>query len=296
MLRPEAHTVIVTVDGANSVSETNETDNSKSFNFTPQSPTDLPHKFLMPIGLTANRDWAITNYADVNPAPGVGEDYNGGDYQYDGHDAIDAGPWGFEWQDRGLPILAAADGTVTQVFDGSFDRETATNGNQGNYVLLTHGNGWQTLYYHFAADTITVKVGNTVKQGQVIGLMGSSGNSTGTHLHYNAVYRGCQVEAGYSPSDYWMTPLPYGGDVPASTMDSGITNYAPSADLGERISPYVDFGTTQSGLVYAWVKVYGMTTTDTLTWRWIRPNGTSLRQRRLFARWRLQVLMVVLDS
>ncbi len=271
---PGAHTVTVTVDGANSVSETNETDNSKTFNFTPQSPTDLPQKFLMPIGLTANRDWAITNYADVNPEPGVGEDYNGGDYHYDGHDAIDAGPWGFEWQDRGIPILAAADGTVTQVFDGSFDRETSFNSNQGNYVLLTHGNGWQTLYYHFAADTITVKAGNTVKQGQVIGLMGSSGNSTGTHLHYNAVYRGCQIEAGYSPSDYWISPLPYGGDVPAATLDSGVTNHNPTADLGERISPYVDFGTTQSGLVYAWVKVYGMTTTDTLTWRWIRPNGT----------------------
>ncbi len=271
---PGAHTVTVTVDGANTVSETNESDNSKTINFTPQAPTDLPQKFLTPIGLTANRDWAISNYADVNPLTGAEADYNGGNYEYDGHDAIDAGPWGFEWQDRGFPVLAAADGTVTQVFDGSFDRETSFNSNQGNYVLLTHGNGWQTLYYHFAADTITVKVGNAVKQGQVIGLMGSSGSSTGTHLHYTALYRGCEVEVGYSPSHYWLSPLPYGGDVPAATMDSGVTNYVPTADIGERVSPYVDFGTTQSGSVYAWVKVYGSTTTDTLTWRWIRPNGT----------------------
>ncbi len=63
-----------------------------------------------------------------------------------------------------MPIYAAADGVVTQVLDGEFDRQTATTGAQGNYVRIAHGNQWDTLYYHFAANSITVKVGDSVKR------------------------------------------------------------------------------------------------------------------------------------
>src|SRR5439155_15980759 len=166
-----------------------------------------------------NALWVIGNYADVDPRVGFRSDYRGGNFQYDGHDAIDAGPIEFAKTDAGMPIYAAADGVVTEVLDGVFDRQTATPGPNGNHVWIDHGNNWQTLYYHMSANTITVKVGDHVKQGQVIGLMGSSGNSTGPHLHFNPFYRGCQVEMGYDTATYETQPMPYSGDVGPLALD-----------------------------------------------------------------------------
>ena len=57
-------------------------------------------------------------------------------------------------------------------------------GGYGNFVIIDHGDGTSTLYAHLHQMTITVSAGDNVLQGQVIGKMGSSGNSTGPHLHF----------------------------------------------------------------------------------------------------------------
>ena len=56
------------------------------------------------------------------------------------------------------------------------------NASYGNYVVLRHPDGTQTLYAHMSARTVTA--GQTVHQGMVIGKVGSTGNSTGNHLHF----------------------------------------------------------------------------------------------------------------
>ena len=68
----------------------------------------------------------------------------------------------------------------------------------GEYIVISHGDGTMTLYAHMLANSRKVKVGDKVKQGQVIGTVGSTGNSTGTHLHF-------EVRVGGSP----VNPLPY---------------------------------------------------------------------------------------
>lgn len=74
------------------------------------------------------------------------------------------------------PIVAAATGTVvTAGWNG---------GGYGNYVIIDHGNGYQTLYGHLLNGSVLVKAGDRVTQGQRIGTMGSTGRSTGTHLHF----------------------------------------------------------------------------------------------------------------
>jgi murein DD-endopeptidase MepM/ murein hydrolase activator NlpD len=74
---------------------------------------------------------------------------------------------------KGEPIHATADGVVKKAF---------RNGGYGNYVLIDHGNGYTTSFSHM--QKYLVHKGDRVKRGQLIGLVGNSGRSTGSHLHY----------------------------------------------------------------------------------------------------------------
>lgn len=76
----------------------------------------------------------------------------------------------------GTPILAAAEGQVIIARAGGW------NGGYGNYIVVRHPNGTQTLYAH--ASRINVSAGDTVNQGDVIGAVGSTGKSTGSHVHF----------------------------------------------------------------------------------------------------------------
>lgn len=81
---------------------------------------------------------------------------------------------------EGTTILAAHSGTVVE--------SGWQNSIYGNAVLLDHGNGWQTHYAH--CSKVLVKPGDTVRQGQKIALVGSTGNSTGPHLHLELIKDG----------------------------------------------------------------------------------------------------------
>jgi murein DD-endopeptidase MepM/ murein hydrolase activator NlpD len=74
---------------------------------------------------------------------------------------------------KGEPILATADGVVKKAF---------RNGGYGNYVLIDHGNGYTTSFSHM--KKYLVRKGDKIQRGQLIGLVGNSGRSTGSHLHY----------------------------------------------------------------------------------------------------------------
>jgi murein DD-endopeptidase MepM/ murein hydrolase activator NlpD len=84
----------------------------------------------------------------------------------------------------GTPVLAAAAGTV--VLAGF------NTGGYGNYVVIAHGGGLDTLYGHLAS--IAVKPGQQVGKGQPIGTEGSTGNSTGPHLHFEVRHNGLPVD------------------------------------------------------------------------------------------------------
>lgn len=87
----------------------------------------------------------------------------------------------------GTPIKAAADGTVTY---------SDEMGGYGNLVIINHGNGIQTYYGH--CSKIYVKEGKTVKAGDVIAAVGSTGNSTGPHLHFEIRRNGKYID----PANY----------------------------------------------------------------------------------------------
>jgi len=76
----------------------------------------------------------------------------------------------------GTPIMASADGEVI------ISRSGGWNGGYGNYIVIRHPNGTQTLYAHNSRNNVSA--GDTVSQGDVIGIVGSTGKSTGSHVHF----------------------------------------------------------------------------------------------------------------
>lgn len=86
---------------------------------------------------------------------------------------------------RGTPIKAAGDGKVLLA---------GRRGGYGNTVIIQHGNTYRTLYGHMQGFAKGVKTGGSVKQGQVIGYIGTTGLSTGPHLHYEFQVNGVHVD------------------------------------------------------------------------------------------------------
>ncbi|MBJ7595486.1 MAG: M23 family metallopeptidase [Candidatus Dormibacteraeota bacterium] len=144
----------------------------------------LPSSIAIPPTTPINADgsqliWAAHHVGiaqGFGPSPYPFEPAYGGYPHF--HTGIDlSGPYG-------TPIVAAADGVVAAA-------DLSTVG-YGNHVILAHAGGLLTLYGHLEA--VLVKAGDAVKAGQVIGLLGSTGNSTGPHCHFEVRVNGTPVD------------------------------------------------------------------------------------------------------
>lgn len=139
----------------------------------------------------------------------------------------------------GTPLLAAADGTVELAGNNAWGY------GWGLMVAIQHTNGWATHYAHLQSIDPSCTVGATVKQGQVIGLSGSSGNSAGPHLHLGLNLFGCApAPAGFSDAG-WTNPVPELGD-------AAIANPVPftSADGKTQMNPAIPGYITLAQAVY----------------------------------------------
>lgn len=84
-----------------------------------------------------------------------------------------------------VEIIAAASGTIIDKHDGEYDRNCVSNNLTANYVILQHADGTRTLYWHMKSGKVTNKaIGQTVIAGEYLGVVGSSGSSSGPHLHF----------------------------------------------------------------------------------------------------------------
>ena len=185
--------------------------------------------FGWPLALLTGNDpgyHGIANYVDENPAyPNFVLDYNCGSRTYDtlqgyNHQGTDFFLWPFYWykMDHGdVAAVAAADGIILQKDDGNYDRSCAMSGAAWNAVYVQHPDGTTTWYGHLRNGSLTTKApGDHVLQGEFLGLVGSSGNSTGPHLHFE-VYNAsnqlidpwggpCNSLGGVS---WWASQRPY---------------------------------------------------------------------------------------
>jgi murein DD-endopeptidase MepM/ murein hydrolase activator NlpD len=131
--------------------------------------------------------YAIGNFVDEKPGTGI-QDYNCGQYTYDGHKGTDIGIWPFPWTkmaNNEVEVIAAAAGVIVQKADGNFDQNCSWNGQQWNAVYVQHPDGSVAWYGHVKKNSLTSKaVGASVAKGEYLGVVGSSGISTGPHLHF----------------------------------------------------------------------------------------------------------------
>ena len=136
-----------------------------------------PDTDWVPIGVLA---WPLPQTFSISSPFGYREDPFTGEIEY--HNGTDiAAP-------NGTQILAAAAGTVT-IANGI----DSWGGSYGYHIKIDHGNGLETLYAHCSA--ICVTPGQQVQQGEVIGFVGSTGNSTGNHLHFEVWVSGERTDA-----------------------------------------------------------------------------------------------------
>lgn len=131
----------------------------------------------------------VQPYFDLdNKNPDKLLDFSCGRRTYDGHTGTDIGIWPFMWlkMDEGvMDIVAAAKGIIVAIHDGDEDRSCGPSIYGGNYVIIQHADGSRCHYWHMKKGSVLKKdIGSDVAKGEYLGKMGSSGNSSGPHLHF----------------------------------------------------------------------------------------------------------------
>ncbi len=173
----------------------------------------------------------VTAYRDDDSGAAM-QDFTCGTHTYNGHGGTDIGIGGFEVMDAGSrDVVAGADGTVGAVQDGCADRCTtgtcACGGGFGNHVRIDHADGKKTYYGHLKINSLRVQTGQRITCGTVLGQVGSSGNSTGPHLHFEVRHPNEASDDPFGgdcggPTSYWISQGAY-RSLPSATCPGTTT-------------------------------------------------------------------------
>ena len=93
----------------------------------------------------------------------------------------------YYWYHQAVDIASGVSPNIVASQGGTVVTAGWNAGGYGNFVVIDHGNGYKTLYAHMKHNSIVVSVGQRVVQGQKLGIMGSTGRSTGPHLHFEVI-------------------------------------------------------------------------------------------------------------
>ncbi|SNS18680.1 M23 family metallopeptidase [Tropicimonas sediminicola] len=195
-----------------------------------------PPALGLPIDCTFGETCYIQQYVDRDPGPGQ-RDVGCNGLANDGHKGTDFGIPTLADMAAGVPVIAAAPGVVRGVRDGMPDIDTTdpaapnVSGREcGNGVAIDHGDGWETQYCHLRNGSLAVKQGQQVARGEVLGLVGMSGEATFPHVHFS-VREGNAVidpfnpdmtrDCGAAGDGLWLAAPPYrdGGLLAAGILD-----------------------------------------------------------------------------
>lgn len=189
-------------------------------------------------------------------------DYNCGTTTYDTHRGTDIFifPFPFYKMDHDqVEVIAAAPGTIINKVDGNFDKNCAANSLTANYIVVQHSDGSLALYLHMKNGSLTSKiVGDNVVAGEFLGRVGSSGSSSGPHLHFE-VWSGTTVATRndpwsgtcntLNPNTWWITQPAYKSPMVLKTTTGLIAPVIPACPETETPNDTSCFATgTASGI------------------------------------------------
>lgn len=150
----------------------------------------LPPRLSFPLECEIGKTCYIQKYVDHDASEGY-QDYRCGVLSGDKHDGTDIRLVDVAAMNRGAAVLAAAAGTVHRTRDGMPDvsvalvtKDAVTDRGLGNSVIINHGGKWLTIYGHLRQGSVTVKPGDSVQAGQILGQVGMSGLSEFPHVHF----------------------------------------------------------------------------------------------------------------
>ena len=143
--------------------------------------------------------------------------------------------------DYGDSVVAAAGGTVTRVGNEG-------NTSYGRWIEIAHGGGWRTRYAHLSAQLVSV--GQNVKRGQTIGRVGSTGGSTGPHLHFEERLNGSAVSAQFNGhTALYFGTRNYTSQNSCGTSGGGVVGRVNTAGASLRIRAGASTSTSAVGTV-----------------------------------------------
>lgn len=160
-------------------------------------------KLGMPIACTLGKDCWVAGYMDTDARQGQARDYSCGANTFDGNKGTNFAVRDLIAVQKGIPVLAAANGRVIKVRDGmddalltraEIDKMNEEKRGCGNGLFVDHGNGWGTIYCHLRKGSITLKKGQKVTAGEKLGLVGASGAIAFPHLHFGVFFESSAID------------------------------------------------------------------------------------------------------
>jgi len=257
---------------------------------------EIAPKFDVPVACPVDVGCVVRNFVDEDPGPGAA-DYRCGALTYDGHKGTDIRVPDGVAMAKGIAVLAAAPGKVLRLRDGMEDVSIRVTGaaavqdrEAGNSVIIDHGNGWVTQYGHMRKGSISVKPGDVVAAGQPIGLIGLSGSTEFTHVHFEIRHDGTAIDpytghamgtgckAGGTPlwTDAALARLSYRAD---AAFDAGFAVDRPEPWPARAGAYATATPTADSPALVFWIDVLGHRQGDRQAMRITGPDGAVVAEK-----------------
>jgi len=275
-----------------------------AFAASAQAPSDTP-SLALPVRCTPGVECFVQNYVDHDPGPGW-RDYACGHLAYDKHHGTDFRVRSLADMERGVDVLAAADGVVVATRDGEPDVDVRERGvenlrgrDAGNGVRIDHGGGWETQYSHLRRGSVRVHRGQRVSAGEVLGQIGLSGRTEFPHLDLVVRHHGVPVDPfapataepagdasaacaqGPAPDSLWRPELrPALRYVPSGVLIAGFAGEKPDRRKAQQGGYQQALRTASSALVF-WVEVFGPQAGDVERFEIVDPEGKVVLRREL---------------
>ncbi len=260
-----------------------------------------PPRFDFPADCVVGRDCWYRAYVDLDPASTY-RDHRCGVRSYENHRGTDVAP--FSPGDPPFRVLAAAAGVVAGVRDGLDDsplRDDSGDSSRrgvecGNGVRIDHGGGWATQYCHLRRGSVTVDRGARVEAGDVLGVIGASGQADTPHLHFQVERDGTPVDpftgaaaarpvrcdaTGSSAGALWRDPAAPGLSAyePVVIYRAGVATGRPDSARARYVG-YPTEASVSAGALVGYVVLLGATGGTTVDTVISGPDGARIFENR----------------